>query len=231
MTRGTAPLSAIWQNRVVGQREADPRTLAEHPDNWRVHSELQAAALAGAIEEVGFIHPPLVNVRTGHILDGHLRVARAIATGQPTIVITEVDIPAEDEGKALLTLDPLAALATPDPAKVAELVAGVQSASVAVLALVADVAASAEQVAEAAQLVAAGKSASPSHERFIEQQKSPDRPTTVKVVVAVADLGPVEDAIRATGLPNRGEALLTICASYLEQRAREAPNSRSPSEQ
>jgi hypothetical protein len=116
-TRATAP----WRNRIVGSGEEDPTQLLANPANWRIHGKEQQRALAGALSEVGWVAQVLVNRRTGHVVDGHLRVELAISKGEPTIPVTYVDLSEDEERMVLATLDPLAAMAGVDQAKLEEL--------------------------------------------------------------------------------------------------------------
>jgi DNA modification methylase len=100
-----------WRNRIVRSDVADPTTLLPHPENWRRHPDYQKAALQGVLEEVGVVQDVLVNQTTGHLVDGHLRVALAIETHQPAIPVTYLDLTVDEERLILATLDPLAALA------------------------------------------------------------------------------------------------------------------------
>jgi len=47
--------------------------LSAHPSNWRLHPDSQRSALSEVIAKVGFTTPPLFNLTTGRLLDGHLR--------------------------------------------------------------------------------------------------------------------------------------------------------------
>jgi hypothetical protein len=100
-----------WQNRIVGQGVAKPRDLVPHPDNWRVHSALQEAVLEASLDEVGFVQEVIVNRTTGHLVDGHLRVALALRRGEPKIPVTYVELSEAEERLALATLDPLSNMA------------------------------------------------------------------------------------------------------------------------
>ncbi|MGC8634862.1 MAG: DNA modification methylase [Candidatus Limnocylindrales bacterium] len=108
--------------------------------NWRSHSRAQERALEGALGEVGWVAPVLVNQRSGRLVDGHLRVERALAHGEPAIPVTFVDLSEEEERFALATLDPLAAMAGADPAKLAALLAQVTPDDEALAAMLADLA-------------------------------------------------------------------------------------------
>jgi hypothetical protein len=119
-SRATAP-SAAWRNRIVGHGEEAPDQLLANPLNWRVHPKAQQRALAGALAEVGWVAQALVNRRTGHLVDGHLRVELAVARGEPAVPVTYVDLSEDEERTVLATLDPLGAMATADAAKLEEL--------------------------------------------------------------------------------------------------------------
>jgi DNA modification methylase len=108
--------------------------------NWRSHSRAQERALEGALGEVGWVAPVLVNQRSGRLVDGHLRVERALAHGEPAIPVTFVDLSEEEERFALATLDPLAAMAGADPAKLAALLAQVTPDDEALAAMLAELA-------------------------------------------------------------------------------------------
>jgi DNA modification methylase len=71
----------------------------------------------------------IVNKRTGHVVDGHLRVATAISNDEPTVPVLYVDLTEEEEKKILLTIDPIAGMAAIDDEKFRELVAEVEFAS------------------------------------------------------------------------------------------------------
>jgi DNA modification methylase len=103
-----------WSSRIVGEAEVDPRKLIPNPQNWRKHPKAQQVALEAALDEVGWIQRVIVNQRTGHMIDGHLRVERALAQHEHTVPVSYVDLTPEQEAIALATFDPLGALATTD---------------------------------------------------------------------------------------------------------------------
>lgn len=71
---------------------------------------------------MGFVGEILVSRRSGRILDGHLRVAEAIRTGQAVVPVGWVDCRSdEDEAAILATHDPIGAMATADREKLAQL--------------------------------------------------------------------------------------------------------------
>lgn len=121
-----------WKNRIVGYGEEDPEKLSANPSNWRVHPQFQQDALLGVLEEVGVVQDVIVSKNSGFIVDGHLRVALALKTGQPVVPVKYVDLTEAEEAKVLATLDPVSALATTDLAKLEELLADVETGNEAV---------------------------------------------------------------------------------------------------
>lgn len=121
MAKDKAPPANRWQSRIVGEGEEAPDQLLANPLNFRVHPGEQAQALAGALGEVGWVTRVVVNRRTGHVIDGHLRVKLALQRGEATVPVTYVDLDENQERLALATLDPISAMAGHDDAILAEL--------------------------------------------------------------------------------------------------------------
>ena len=130
-----------WRNRIIGHGEEAPDQLLANPGNWRVHPKAQQAALAGAIEDIGFIRSVTVNRTSGHVIDGHLRVALALRNNEATIPVEYVEMSEAEEVEALLTLDPIAAMAAADKEKLDALLRDVATGSEAVQAMLAELAA------------------------------------------------------------------------------------------
>lgn len=103
-----------WQNRIIGTGTEDPTKLMANPANWRTHPKFQQEALAGVLDKVGWVQQVIVNKRTGHLVDGHLRTSLAVERKEATIPVTYVDLDETEEALILATLDPLAALAGTD---------------------------------------------------------------------------------------------------------------------
>lgn len=110
-----------WENRIVGYGEEPPESLLAHPMNPKIHPKMQQDALAGALTELGWIAPVIVNRVTAHVLDGHARIGLAISRGEPTVPIAYVEISPEQEALALATYDPIGALAATDREQLAAL--------------------------------------------------------------------------------------------------------------
>ncbi len=122
--KATEPPGA-WRSRIIGDGEEDPEQLLANPRNYRIHSKAQQDALVGILDEVGFVQRIIVNQRTGYVIDGHARVALAISHQQPTVPVVYVDLDENEEGIVLAALDPLAAMAGTDQAKLDELLADI----------------------------------------------------------------------------------------------------------
>ena len=118
-----------WQNRIVGHGEEEPSQLLANPRNFRIHPKTQQDAVAGVLEEVGWVQSVIVNRHTGHLIDGHLRVSIALRDEEAKIPVVYVDLSEEEEALILATLDPLAALAGTDQQKLGELLAEVGTGS------------------------------------------------------------------------------------------------------
>lgn len=105
------------ENRIVGQGTEAPDQLLAHPQNWRQHPPDQQNALLDALKEIGWIKRVTVNRLTGHVIDGHLRVMLALRENLTEIPVDYVELSNEEEHLALATIDPIAALAKTDQAK------------------------------------------------------------------------------------------------------------------
>jgi hypothetical protein len=98
-----------------------------NPANWRIHPKAQQDALEGVLSEVGWVQDVIVNKRTGNLIDGHLRCQVAARNEEQTIPVVYVDLSEDEEAIILASLDPLAAMAATDKAKLEELLHQVHS--------------------------------------------------------------------------------------------------------
>ena len=105
------------QNKIVGYEPAvDPEELVAYPGNHRVHPQKQRAALVAGMKEEelgGWIDAVKVNVTTGHVVDGHLRVDEAMKQGT-TVPVLYLDLSPEQEAKAVAVFDAIGELAVVD---------------------------------------------------------------------------------------------------------------------
>jgi len=144
----------IWRNRIVKSGEVDPESIPDHPHNWRMHPAKQVAAIEGVLADVGIVDRCLVNLRTSEefgeaqgvpvLLDGHLRKERAIATGQPTVLVDYVDLDPREESIVLATLDPISGQAQTNADELDAVLLWMRTDYQAVQDLVADVATEAD---------------------------------------------------------------------------------------
>jgi hypothetical protein len=110
-----------WRSRIVGEGEEAPDQLLANPMNWRIHPKSQRDLLENVLDTVGWVQRVIVNQRTGHVVDGHLRIESALSRGEAVVPVLYIDVSPEEEQAILATYDPLSALAGTDDEKVAEL--------------------------------------------------------------------------------------------------------------
>jgi hypothetical protein len=99
------------RNRVKSHRRVRAGDLVPHEWNFRLHLELQKAALHAIYQEVGFARSLLAyELPDGRLklIDGHLR--RDLDPDME-VDVEILDVTEEEARKLLLTIDPLAALA------------------------------------------------------------------------------------------------------------------------
>jgi DNA modification methylase len=123
------------RNRIVETRTVLARDLVPNPRNWRRHPKAQADALRALLREIGNADALLTRQLPDNrlmLVDGHLR-ADIMPDQEVTVLV--LDLSEQESDKLLLTLDPLAAMATADNQRLNELLETVRSDDPAVLAL------------------------------------------------------------------------------------------------
>jgi hypothetical protein len=100
--------------RLVGYRLVPPEDLLANPLNARRHPNTQREALRASLRSLGWIAPVLQSVRSGALLDGHLRIEEALSAGVPQVPVVDVDLTPEQEALALAAYDPIGAMASYD---------------------------------------------------------------------------------------------------------------------
>lgn len=192
-----------FENRIVKYDPAvDPYTLTPHPTNPKVHPQNQKDAIKGALGEIGWLDAVKVNIRTGTLIDGHERREQALAIGG-TVPVLYVDLSPEEEALALATFDPIGALANYSQERLSTLLSDVRTGSEAVASLLSDL-----ETDTAPTFQNKGQTG----DRQIE------RATVVRIAIHVDDVRTVERAISATGVSDRGNALLAVCRYYLQTK-------------
>lgn len=129
MAKKKRPEPDAWRSRIVGEADVPPEELLANPFNFRVHSTEQGRALDGALDEIGWIQRTIVNRTTGHVIDGHLRVQRAMRRNEPTVPVLYVELTENEERIALATLDPISAMAGTDNDLLADVLAQIEANS------------------------------------------------------------------------------------------------------
>ena len=127
------------RNRVKELRYVRPSDLADHPQQWRIHGELQQQAMQGLLREVGIAGALLAyeSPTTGLTsIDGHLRKSLA-DTLWPTLIL---DVTDEEARLLLASYDPVSAMAETNRAQLAALLADVTTGDAGVQALLAQLA-------------------------------------------------------------------------------------------
>lgn len=116
----------LIDNRIVGHGVERLDEILFNPKNWRVHPKGQQEALQEVLQKVGWVQEVIVNQRTGHLVDGHLRCQVAAREGDTHIPVVYVDLSEEEEDLVLATYDPISAMAVKDADKFAELITSVE---------------------------------------------------------------------------------------------------------
>ena len=100
-----------FRDRITELRRVPAGELHSNPKNWRQHPPSQRSALTGALEEIGIADAVIAReTPTGlELIDGHLRQD---VLGDSLVPVLLVDLTDEEADKLLLTLDPLASMAT-----------------------------------------------------------------------------------------------------------------------
>jgi hypothetical protein len=207
-------LPAQWRNRIIGYGEEDPQQLLANPKNFRIHPQAQQDALGAVLDVVGWVqHAAIVNQRTGFIVDGHLRVSLAVQRGEARIPVAYVDLSDAEESLVLASLDAISAAAVTDQDKLNELLGGIEVADAALDNLFAGMLEEASKTS--LQDAADGDSEQPHRDGRTSIGK--DKLQQIKPVIYTEDVATFERAIRATGLRNRGQAVVEICRFFLEK--------------
>lgn len=204
--------ASAWRNRIAESGETDPGDLLANEKNWRIHPEHQQRVMSGALDEIGWIQRVVVNRRSGRIIDGHMRVIIAKARGE-RVPVDWVDLTEEEEGKALASFDAVGSLAVLDWQALADLLDAAEPESDGLTILFEGLAADAAEALEEGGAPAERK-------RDIGSKTRP----RLRVVLAVDQLDVFERALRKTGSKNRGDALIEICRSFIDDEERQLDN-------
>lgn len=103
----------MFQDRIKSLRRVKASELVPNPKNWRTHPDVQRSALSGILSEVGIADAVIAReLDDGRLMliDGHLRTE--VAEADQKVPVLVLDVTEEEADKILLTLDPLAGLAS-----------------------------------------------------------------------------------------------------------------------
>ncbi len=128
------------RDRIRELRRVPASELRPNPKNWRTHPQAQADALKGVLAEVGIADAVLAReLDDGSLmlLDGHLRVE---TMGDQVLPVLVLDVNEAEGDKVLATLDPLAAMAESDAAKLDAILRDVDTGSPELQQMLADLA-------------------------------------------------------------------------------------------
>jgi len=120
------------RDRIRELRRVPAKSLLPDPRNWRRHPKAQAEALCGLLQEIGYADALIARELPDgqlQLIDGHLRAATTPDQEVPVLVL---DVTEEEANKLLLTLDPLAAMAESDSARIQTLLETVRTDNAAV---------------------------------------------------------------------------------------------------
>lgn len=122
-----------WRSRVVGFTEKPANQFTANVLNFRRHPNSQRDAFRGLVSELGFAGAVLENVRTGNLIDGHLRIEEALSVDENMLIpCIQVDLSESEEKLLLASYDPISAMATVDKEVLDSLLRDVSTGSGAV---------------------------------------------------------------------------------------------------
>jgi hypothetical protein len=138
------------RDRIKELRRVPASQLRPNPKNWRTHPAAQQDSLKAVLAEVGYADALLAREMPDGglmLIDGHLRAETTPDLEVPVLIL---DVDEAEADKLLATLDPLAAMAGADNAKLAEIVHSVKTGSAALQEMLTKLAGDAASVPEAA---------------------------------------------------------------------------------
>lgn len=130
-----------WQSRIVGLSKVAVNQLHAHELNARRHPAPQREALRGSLSALGIVSPPLRNVRTNTILDGHARVEEYLTVDEHMVIdVLDVDLAEHEEALFLASFDWITGLASYDRDALDTLLQEVQTDDARLQAMLAEMA-------------------------------------------------------------------------------------------
>ena len=105
------------RDRIVELRRMKASDLKPSPHNWRTHNTAQKDVLRGVLADIGMADALLARLLpdgSAELIDGHCRADTDSNLTWPVLIL---DVTEDEAKKLLVTLDPLAAMAGTDAAK------------------------------------------------------------------------------------------------------------------
>lgn len=131
-----ARIAASIPNRIVGEGWEKPEALKANPANWRTHAPEQREAMREMMESVGWVQRVIVNRKTGHVVDGHMRIEEAIRKKEPRVPVVYVELTEAEERRVLALFDPVATMAGIDKSRLREVLADLRGDSIGLTKLI-----------------------------------------------------------------------------------------------
>lgn len=212
----STPAKPGWRSRVKELRHVRAGDLKGAPFNWRTHPEAQRAAVVESLEELGWFDP--LDVRelpdgSLELIDGHLRQDLAARVGPDTLIpVVVTDLSDAEAKKANLLKDPLGQLAEANAGKLDALLGEVGVKNEALAGLLDEMRGTASgatlQDADGGEAAGAKDGGRPGL----------SSPQIIRVVLYFNQVALFEEALSATGLMNRADALAAACRGYLDAK-------------
>ena len=137
------------RDRIKELRRVPASQLQPNPKNWRTHPAAQQDSLKAILAEVGYADALLARETPEGglmLIDGHLRAETTPDQNVPVLIL---DVDEAEADKLLATLDPLAAMAEADDAKLQGLLRDVKTGSAALQDMLTRLAADAGAIPQA----------------------------------------------------------------------------------
>lgn len=209
------------RDRIVDLERVRGSDILEHPDQFRFHPRAERDALRGIVEEIG-IADVLVAYRSERaagalvLINGHMRVSEVPDAEWPVVV---VDLDDQEADIMIASMDAMSGMGSiGDPGKHAVLLERIKAKAPGLQSMLRVQRARGKIAELLAQ--ARGDLDSPINETGSGQDARGEGLASARVrvrpVIWIEDLATFERAIRATRLPNRGDAVATIMRFYLE---------------
>lgn len=114
------------RDRIKELRRVKASELIPNEKNWRVHPTRQRVALSGILESIGYADALLARETPEglKLIDGHLRAETTPDAEVPVLVL---DVTEQEAEMLLSTVDPIAAMADADQARLDELLQNLDS--------------------------------------------------------------------------------------------------------